>query len=416
MPNGVYRIPSHKSTVFFLFLKARLWGELPDRFLRMVIGLVAHGQPLLPLLFPGLVIHWGGPQGAVSHWPTVLSTLQSVLKLYQPAHKANSPGGISRSAGDGRRSESFGSLGGEKRRPPLLPAGGSLRPSSATSRDSTSHWAWVGWFPTWVEISRDRAASASTLASRPSSRSSSASHSWGVGLPCPFDGFRRFNSSSDKPGSNAELTLHLLLPVLVFMEPVIPAPHTLGCGVGDILPAGYPADFIALAPHQGEEFLPAGGVHHTLFDGVHQPELPALPFGGGAVLPGVHPLLPDQFLRRRQNLQTVGGADLIIGQPVGQEVCGALVELSSIPEADAVHHQVVVEMLRVHMGGYQRLEVRELPPGQLQTDGVGLLGRQAICLREGLVLSAVYFAEALLGELHFREGRLGGAVPPGHQL
>ncbi len=82
----------------------------------MVIGLVAHGDPLLPLLFPGLVIHWGGPQGAVSHWPTVLSTLQSVLKLYQPAHKASSPGGISRSAGDGRRSESFGSLGGEKRR------------------------------------------------------------------------------------------------------------------------------------------------------------------------------------------------------------------------------------------------------------------------------------------------------------
>ena len=82
----------------------------------MVIGLVAHGQPLLPLLFPGLVIYWGGPQGAVSHWAIVLSTLQSVLKLYQPAHKASSPGGISRSAGGGCGSESFGSLGGEKRR------------------------------------------------------------------------------------------------------------------------------------------------------------------------------------------------------------------------------------------------------------------------------------------------------------
>ena len=92
-------------------------------------------------------------------------------------------------------------------------------------------------------------------------------------------------------------------------------------------------------------------------------------------------------MRWRQKLQTVGGADLIIGQPMGLEVCGALVELSSIPEAGAVHHQVVVEMLRVHMG-----------------------------LDEVVVLPAVHFAGLLLGGPYLRPYALGGTVPPGHQF
>lgn len=116
----------------------------------------------------------------------------------------------------------------------------------------------------------------------------------------------------------------------------------------------------------------------------------------------------------------MGGTDLIAGHPVGLQVGGALMELPAAPEADAVHHQVVVRMLRIHMGGHQHLEVRELPLGQLQPDGVDFLGRQAILRAKGLdevvVLPPIVFPEPFLGETHLGEGGPGGAVPAGDQL
>ena len=164
------------------------------------------------------------------------------------------------------------------------------------------------------------------------------------------------------------------------MEPVIPAPHALGRGVSDVLPAVCPPHLIALALHQRDELVFGGSVPHALVDGVHQPELPALALGGGAVLSGAHPLLLDLLLRWRKDLQTVGNADFIVGYPVGLQVGGTLVEFPAIPEADAVHHQVVVQMVGVYVGGHQHLEIWKLPLGQLQADGVGLLGRQVIRL------------------------------------
>ena len=115
----------------------------------------------------------------------------------------------------------------------------------------------------------------------------------------------------------------------------------------------------------------------------------------------------------------MGGADRIAGQPVGLEVGGALMEFPAVLEADAVDDQVAVQMVGVDMSGHQHLEVRELPPGQLQSDGVDLLGRQVICFGEGLdevvVLPPVRFPIPLLGEPHLGEGGLGGAVPASHQ-
>ena len=91
----------------------------------------------------------------------------------------------------------------------------------------------------------------------------------------------------------------------------------------------------------------------------------------------------------------MGGADRIAGQPVGLEVGGALMEFPAVLEADAVHHQVTVQMVGVDVGGHQHLEVRKLPLGQLQSDGMGLLGCQAVLLAEGLdeviVLPSVRF-------------------------
>ena len=120
------------------------------------------------------------------------------------------------------------------------------------------------------------------------------------------------------------------------MEPVVPALHARGRGVGDVLPAVRPAHLVPLALHQREELLLGGRIPHTLVDGVHQPELPALTLGGRAVLPTAHPLPLDLPFRRRQDLQTVGGTDLIAGQPVGLEVGGALMEFPAALEADAV--------------------------------------------------------------------------------
>ena len=126
------------------------------------------------------------------------------------------------------------------------------------------------------------------------------------------------------------------------MEPVIPTLHALGRGVGDILPAVCPPHLVALALHQGDEVLAGFSVPHTLVNGVHQPKLPALALGRGAVLPAAHAFLFYLLFRRRQDIQTVSDADLIIGQPVGLQVGGTLVEFSAVTEADAVDDQVAV--------------------------------------------------------------------------
>ena len=112
-------------------------------------------------------------------------------------------------------------------------------------------------------------------------------------------------------------------------------------------------------------------------------------------------------------------AYFITGQPVSLQVGGALMEFLPILEADAVDDQVAVQVVGIDVGGHQHLEVWKLPLGQLQADGVGLLGRQVVRLCEGLdevvVLPPVRFPIPLLGEPHLGEGGLGGAVPAAHQ-
>lgn len=140
---------------------------------------------------------------------------------------------------------------------------------------------------------------------------------------------------------DSELMFHDLLCVLLLVEPVVPALHSRGRGVGDVLPAVRPAHLIPLALHQRDEFLLAGSVPHALVDGVHEPELPALALRGGAVLSGAHPLLLDLLLRRRKDLQSMGSTYFIVGHPVGLQIGGTLVEFAAILKAHTVHHQVV---------------------------------------------------------------------------
>ena len=70
----------------------------------------------------------------------------------------------------------------------------------------------------------------------------------------------------------------------------------------------------------------------------------------------------------------MGETDLIVDLSVCKQVIGTLMELVSVTEADAVHHQMVVQMSCVNVGGDYHLEVRELPLGKLQTDGVTSCG------------------------------------------
>ena len=113
----------------------------------------------------------------------------------------------------------------------------------------------------------------------------------------------------------------------------------------------------------------------------------------------------------------MGSTYFIVGDPVGLQVGGTLVKLLTILKAHTVHHQVIVEMLCVHMGSDQHLKVWKLTLGQFQPHSVNFLWGQVILLVKGLheviVLSAICLMESLLGELHFGADTLGGTVPSG---
>ena len=115
----------------------------------------------------------------------------------------------------------------------------------------------------------------------------------------------------------------------------------------------------------------------------------------------------------------MGSTYFIVSDSVGLQVGGTLVELLTILKAHTVHHQVIVEMLCVHMGGNQHLEVGELPLGQFQSHSVNFLWGQVTLLVKGLheviVLSAVCLMELLLGKPHLIIDGPSSTVPAGYK-
>ena len=93
------------------------------------------------------------------------------------------------------------------------------------------------------------------------------------------------------------------------MQAVISALHSVGTGVGDVLPIIRPLDFIAPAVHLPDEIFPAAAGFHRLGHIVHQTELPALTLGGDAVLPAAYALAA--FSVGWQDGQTMLPAQLI---------------------------------------------------------------------------------------------------------
>ena len=115
----------------------------------------------------------------------------------------------------------------------------------------------------------------------------------------------------------------------------------------------------------------------------------------------------------------MGSTYFIVGHPVGLQIGGTLVELLTALEAHTVHHQVVVEMLCVHMGSDQHLKVWKLTLGQFQPHSVNLMRGQVILLVKGLhemiVLPTICLIEPLLGKPHLIVDGPSSTVPAGYQ-
>ena len=93
------------------------------------------------------------------------------------------------------------------------------------------------------------------------------------------------------------------------MQAAIPALHSVGAGVGDVLPIIRPLDFIAPAVHLPDEIFLAAADFHRLCHIVHQTELPALTLGSNTVPPAAHAIAA--FLIRRQDRKPMGQTQLV---------------------------------------------------------------------------------------------------------
>lgn len=149
-------------------------------------------------------------------------------------------------------------------------------------------------------------------------------------------------------------------------------------------------------------------------DGMDQIQFPTIAAQTGLILAGLHPLFLWALLRLFQNTQAMGNTNFIVGLAVFEQVVRTLMELSSALATNAVHYQVVVEVVGVQVRCHHHLKVRELTLGQLQPDGVGLLRCEGIRFSEGLhkVIkpSAIHFLKPPFRRYHLDIGRLWNAI------
>lgn len=103
---------------------------------------------------------------------------------------------------------------------------------------------------------------------------------------------------------------HFLLSIFHIVQPVVPALHSFGCGVGDALSAFHPMYLVSFTFHQGNKLLSGERIPHTLVDGIHEAKLPAFSLDGGTVLPTVHSVC-SFGLRFRQNRKAMFAAEFV---------------------------------------------------------------------------------------------------------
>ena len=176
------------------------------------------------------------------------------------------------------------------------------------------------------------------------------------------------------------------------VKAAVPALAPVGTGEGDVLSGWRPAHFVAFHLHVFDKALPVIGILQRLVDGLDEIQLPTIPAQTGLILARLHALIFGSEFTLIQHTQSVIEANLVVDLSVCQQIIGTLVELVSVAKADAVDHEMVVQMVGVNVCGDHHLEVRELPLGKLQTDGVDLLGCDIVIGREGLDEVPNFFA------------------------
>ena len=121
-----------------------------------------------------------------------------------------------------------------------------------------------------------------------------------------------FKSSLDfSPYS--ELIFHILLQKFFFVQFVIPAPFSVGCGVGDALSVTSPLHLIALGFHQAYKMFSRSCDCHGILNRNDQPHLPTLPALGRVIFSCRHLLHLLRFILRHDNRQVVFHTQLVRG-------------------------------------------------------------------------------------------------------
>ena len=148
------------------------------------------------------------------------------------------------------------------------------------------------------------------------------------------------------------------------MQFTVPAPHALRGGVGDVLAAALPADSVALGLHQGNESVFVGGVFYALVDGVHEPQLPALPLERRVVFRTVH-AVGVTAVGGLEHRQSQFLTDRVIAPHQLLQLFLCHVQLFACLKVNGVDDAVGVDMLPVNVGADQylaALEVFRQPP------------------------------------------------------
>ena len=158
---------------------------------------------------------------------------------------------------------------------------------------------------------------------------------------------------------------------------------TVRCGVGDILSAVCPFDFVAVVLHEPDEMLPVTGLRHALVDVDFQIHLPAIALGIGAVLPVGHGAFLLLLLLRFHNRKTVLHTQLVRCLPELLQRISVAVVLETGVAAYRVDDEVGVNVIPVGMGCHHDFKAGDMLC-QLQGYLMSLLRGDRIIRPEGL--------------------------------
>ena len=202
------------------------------------------------------------------------------------------------------------------------------------------------------------------------------------------------------------------------MQLVVPALHSGGRRIGDVLPIRRPPHVISPAAKLLLILLPGPGEAHAVVDHDHEPELPALPLDRRPELPCRHSL--HRLRLCRDHRVPMGKTDVVAQVPQLLKSGGRLTELSPVLPADGVDDEVRMGVVRIAVGADQHLMSRPGPLRELQRQRVGVCVGDGIAGIEGLrvliEVDAAGFAVDLFRQHEFVKGSSPAAVDAADEL